>query len=246
VISEAIDGLSAAGGHRFDDLYVGALASNASQVLQSAAKALAKSDRPGVADALLAAFDRVTALQRETMRDARVALADALKTIRDTTLSTQLRVPTQPLPTVSDLAALEKARAIIEMDDGSRVVLRLFSFDAPTNVSRFVRLARSGYFDGLTFHRVVPYFVVQGGSPAANEYMGDGPYTRDELALENARGTVGLSTRGRDSGDGQLYFNLIDNVQLDHDYTVWASVASGMDAVDRMQEGARIRRVTIR
>ena len=119
-------------------------------------------------------------------------------------------------------------------------------FIAPTNVVRFVRLARERYFDGLTIHREVPNFVGQGGSPAANEYAGDGPFTRDELGFAfNWRGAVGVSTRGRDTGDGQLYINLVDNVRLDHDYTVWAEVVDGMDAVDRMLEGAVIGSVTV-
>ena len=70
--------------------------------------------------------------------------------------------------------------------------------------------------------------------------------SRDEVGLENRRGTVGLSTRGRDTGDGQLYFNTVDNTRLDHDYTILAEVMSGMDVVDRIQEGAVIRRVVLR
>ena len=61
----------------------------------------------------------------------------------------------------------------------------------------------------------------------------------------NVRGTVGLSTRGRDTGDGQIYINTVDNVWLDHEYTVMATITSGVEAFDRMQEGARIRRITI-
>ncbi len=155
-------------------------------------------------------------------------------------------LPRLELPELARLEALERAEAVIEMADGGRIVLRLLPFEAPTNVWRFARLARDGWFDGLTFHRVVPNFVVQGGSPSANEYTGDGPFTRDELGLAaNWRGTVGLSTRGRDTGDGQIYINLIDNTRLDHDYTVFAEVVSGMDVVDRLLEGARIRTVGI-
>lgn len=155
--------------------------------------------------------------------------------------------PSFPLPTLAELRALEKVRMIIEMADGGTIELRLLPFDAPTNVARFVRLARAGYYDGLTFHRVAPNFVIQGGSPAANEYAGDGPFTRDELGLAgNWRGTVGLSTRGRDTGDAQLYINLVDNVRLDHDYTIWAEVASGMDVIDRVLEGAVMQRVFVR
>jgi cyclophilin family peptidyl-prolyl cis-trans isomerase len=156
------------------------------------------------------------------------------------------RVADRPIPTLAEMAALARNRVTIEMADGGTIELKLYAFEAPTNVARFVRLARAGSFNGLTFHRVVPAFVVQGGSPNANEYSGDGPFTHDEVGVENRRGSVGLSTRGHDTGDGQFYFNLIDNVRLDHQYTVFAEVVRGMDVVDRMQEGAVMRRVTVR
>jgi len=89
--------------------------------------------------------------------------------------------------------------------------------------------------------------VVQGGSPRANEYGGHGAYTRDELGLRvQTRGTVGVSTRGRDTGDGQIYVNLIDNVRLDHDYTLLGIVVSGMDVVDRVLEGDVIEAAELR
>jgi cyclophilin family peptidyl-prolyl cis-trans isomerase len=155
-----------------------------------------------------------------------------------------LRAP--PVPTFDDLARLERQRFVIELETGAHIVLRLHGFDAPTNAARFARLAESGYYDGLTFHRIVPNFVVQGGSPRANEHSGDGPFTRDEVGLANWRGTVGLSTRGRDTGDAQFYINLIDNVRLDHEYTVFGEVIDGMDAVDGLVEGTRIRRIRAR
>jgi cyclophilin family peptidyl-prolyl cis-trans isomerase len=155
-------------------------------------------------------------------------------------------LPRQPVPSWSDLAAWNRLTAVITMQGGGIVRMRLRPFDAPTNVARFVRMVRSGWFNGLTWHRVVPNFVVQGGSPGANEYMGDGPFTRDELGLgSHVRGTVGISTRGRDTGDGQLFFNLIDNWRLDHDYTIIGEVIEGMDVVDRMLEGAVILRVDL-
>lgn len=154
--------------------------------------------------------------------------------------------PRLQLPALVDLQALAESDAVIEMADGGIIALRLLPFEAPTNAWRFARLARQGYYDGLTFHRVEPNFVIQGGSPAANEFAGDGPFTRDELGLVgNDRGTVGLSTRGRDTGDAQFYVNLIDNTRLDHDYTVFAEVVSGMEVVDRILEGAVMRRVEI-
>jgi cyclophilin family peptidyl-prolyl cis-trans isomerase/HEAT repeat protein len=147
--------------------------------------------------------------------------------------------------TFAEASALTRTRVTIQLATGGEVELEFFPFAAPTNAARFVRLARRGYFDGLTLHRVAPNFVVQGGSPSANEYMGDAAFTRDELALENWRGTVGLSTRGRDTGDGQLYINLIDNVRLDHDYTIFARVVRGMDQVDALLEGAVMRKLVV-
>ncbi len=147
----------------------------------------------------------------------------------------------QPLPSYGELTELAESRAVVEMRGGTSFELKLLPFEAPTNTARFARLAKAGYFDGLTFHRVVPGFVIQGGSPGANEYAGDGPYTRDELIMQSQlRGTVGVSTRGRDTGDGQFYVNLVDNPRLDHNYTIFAQVVSGMDVVDALLEGAVI------
>jgi peptidyl-prolyl cis-trans isomerase B (cyclophilin B) len=150
------------------------------------------------------------------------------------------------LPTLADIQELEHARIRIDMQSGARITIRLFPIDAPINAYRFARLAREGYYDGLTFHRVAPNFVIQGGSPNANEYSGDGPFSSDELGLRyNWRGTVGLSTRGRDTGDAQLFINLIDNVRLDHEYTVFGEVTSGFDAVRGVLEGDVIRRIRV-
>lgn len=157
--------------------------------------------------------------------------------------------PLTPLP-VPDVAALRDyaaLRPVLIMADGSEITLQLRPLDAATNVARFVRLSEKGYFDGLTFHRVVPNFVIQGGSPGANEFMGDGPFSRDELtSASHLRGTIGISTRGRDTGDAQIFVNLVDNVRLDHNYTIIGEVIEGMDAVDGLLEGATIREVRLR
>jgi cyclophilin family peptidyl-prolyl cis-trans isomerase len=94
---------------------------------------------------------------------------------------------------------------------------------------------------------VVPNFVLQGGSPGADEYDALTPqFMRDELGFtSNERGTFGISTRGHDTGDGQIFVNLIDNWRLDHTYTVFARVLSGMDVVDRILEGDVIETIRI-
>ena len=155
-------------------------------------------------------------------------------------------LPRARVPSWGALARMEATRLAFVMEDGGRVVLKLRPYDAPTSVARLVRMARAGWFNRLTFHRVASNFVVQGGSPGANEYAGDAGFTRDELGLgSHRRGTVGISTRGRDTGDGQIFFNLIDNYRLDHDYTIVAEVIEGMDVVDGMLEGAVIERVEV-
>jgi len=90
----------------------------------------------------------------------------------------------------------------------------------------------------------VANFVVQGGSPAANEYSGDTLYMRDEISsLPNARGSVGLSTRGRDTGDAQFFINLVDNPRLDFEYTVFGMVQEPED-IDGILEGDVISTIT--
>ena len=87
-------------------------------------------------------------------------------------------------------------------------------------------------------------FVIQGGSPGANEYAGDALYMRDEVGIHR-RGTVGISTRGRDTGDAQIFVNLVDSPRLDHQYTVFGTVVSGMDVVDGVLEGDVIERIEV-
>src|SRR5205823_14020567 len=124
--------------------------------------------------------------------------------------------------------------------------LALFTSQAPATVLRFARLARAGYYTGLTVHRVVPNFVVQGGSPGANEYIGDASFMRDEVGTwPHVRGAVGISTRGHDTGDAQIFVDLVDNPRLVHVYTAYAQVLNGIDVVVRFFEGDVIERDVI-
>ena len=135
--------------------------------------------------------------------------------------------PRQPLPSAGELAYLAEYDPVLVMANGREISLSLEPAVAPMTAVRFLRLVRANYYDNLTFHRVVPNFVVQGGSPGANEYMGDGPYMRDEIsALSHVAGSIGISTRGRDTGDAQIFFNLVDNPRLDFEYTVFGHVSA--------------------
>ena len=135
---------------------------------------------------------------------------------------------------------------IADSNGGGSFTVRLRGDVAPIMAGRVLALARSGYYDGLVWHRVEPDFVIQGGSPGANEYVGHPRYIRDELGtLPHVRGTVGMSTRGHDTGDAQWFVNLRDNLRLNRDYTVFGEIVDGIDVVDRILEGDTIARIRV-
>jgi cyclophilin family peptidyl-prolyl cis-trans isomerase/HEAT repeat protein len=273
VRADALLGLTQAAGHGADALFVEALARPDYQLVLIAAQALAGSPNGDtVVPALLRAFARITLERRETSRDTRMALLVRLRELGAATNADALRAcltdfdPVVAAECAATLEAWTKTphtaapiplrppplddrlpnRARITMSGGGAIDVMLFPGEAPATVSRFAQLARRGYYDGLTFHRVAPGFVIQGGSPGANEYSGDGPFMRDELGLRShTRGTVGLSTRGRDTGDAQFFINLLDNPRLDHDYTIFGEVTTGMDVVDAVLEGDVIARIEL-
>jgi cyclophilin family peptidyl-prolyl cis-trans isomerase/HEAT repeat protein len=230
-----------------------------------------------LASALVGALLRVSAEKKETSRDIRLAIVERLAEVGSVANATPLEpllrdfdpqvaravgallqqwtgteqkidpqpLPRFPLPTESELA--ENVRAVVEMASGRTFRMIFLTDQAPLARTRFIRLARRGYYDNLTFHRVVPNAFIQGGSPGANEYVGDALYMRDEVGLEmHTRGAVGISTRGRDTGDAQIFINLVDNPYLDHTYTVFARVcADDMNVVDDILEGDRMTRVRL-
>jgi cyclophilin family peptidyl-prolyl cis-trans isomerase len=244
----AIEGLRAVVGRDADAVYIAALERGGNQVVRAAANALAGTHVPEAAPALKAALHRLVVEGRDNSRDARQALAEALKGLGFTA---DAAVPAQALSASArvdamDLPRLASARARLAIRGVGSFELMLLASEAPASVYRFVRLAESGYYNGLTFHRVVPNFVIQGGSPGANEYVGDASFMRDEVGeWPHVRGAVGISTRGRDTGDAQIFVDLVDNPRLDHEYTVFAHVLTGMDVVDAILEGDVIERVEI-
>ena len=150
------------------------------------------------------------------------------------------------VPALADIERLRGARASISVSGRGTFEVTLLTDEAPATVARFVTLARAGYYNGLTFHRVVPAFIVQGGSPGANGFSGDAAFSRDEIGLEpHVRGAASISTRGRDTGDAQIWFNLVNNPRLDHDYTVFGRVFAGAGVLDRILEFDLIERILI-
>ncbi|WP_411279500.1 peptidylprolyl isomerase [Gemmatimonas sp.] len=189
---------------------------------------------------------------RERLKDLDPAIASsAAQYLSKLTGATVLPITTRyepaAFPSADALRGLDGATATMRIAGIGNVDLAFRFDDAPMAVHTFVTLASAGKFNGLTFHRVVPNFVIQGGSPGADEYdpITD-TFMRDEVGLaRNARGSLGISTRGRDTGDGQIYVNLVNNFRLDHDYTVFANVVRGLTLIDRVQEGDVIESIVV-
>jgi cyclophilin family peptidyl-prolyl cis-trans isomerase len=247
VTEAALSALSIVAGHDADSIYVSALDRQAYQVVRAAALALERSPHADAAmPALKSALLRVGDDARPGAADARAALRSTMTSLGVTLKATATPVqPAAPLD-AAELRRLAAPRARFTIRDVGTFDVALFTIEAPATVLRFAELVTSGYYDGLTFHRVVPNGIIQGGSPGANEFVSNAPLMRDEVGLwPHVRGSLGISTRGRDTGDAQFFVDLVDNPRYDHTYTVFAQVLNGLDVVDRILEGDVIERVEI-
>jgi len=246
VCEAAVEALQKLVGHDADAIYAADLVRNGHQILRAAAIALVDSPHADiVVPPLQTTLQRLVREGHDNSHDARDAIVRALTSLH---IQAKSAIPERIDNDLNadDLRRLAAPRARIVIRDVGAFELALFTSQAPATVLRFARLARAGYYNGLTFHRVVPNFVIQGGSPGANEYIGDASFMRDEVGTwPHVRGAVGISTRGHDTGDAQIFVDLVDNPRLDHVYTVFAQVLNGIDVVDRVLEGDVIESVEI-
>ena len=235
----AITGLSKLTAHADDALYLTALKGRGAQAVRAAAIALKGSPRPEVRAAASAAFGRWVATANASARDARLALLEAAGRPASDDRPPPSRVELPASAVALALGADIRLRVTMApASGGGSFVVRLRGDAAPITASRILSLAERRYYDGTGWHRVEHDFVIQGGGPGANEYVGHHRFFRDELAtIVHDRGTIGMSTRGHDTGDGQWFVNLRDNPRLVRDYTVFAEVVEGMDVVDGILEG---------
>jgi cyclophilin family peptidyl-prolyl cis-trans isomerase/HEAT repeat protein len=138
-----------------------------------------------------------------------------------------------------------KPQAVIHTKRGL-ITLELFADEAPLTVDNFVTLARKGFFNGLTFHRVVPNFVIQGGDPRADGEGGPGYQIRCEINQQPyKRGTVGMALSGKDTGGSQFFITHAPQPHLDGGYTVFGQVVTGMEVVDQITRGDVIEKIII-
>ena len=150
----------------------------------------------------------------------------------------------QPAPQGGKMA---KQTAVITMEKGGEIVIEFFPADAPKTVEKLVTLAKKGFYDGLTFHRVDPKFVVQGGDPKGDGTGGPGYKIKAEFNKQkHDRGAVAMApSQSPDSAGSQFYITLAPAYFLDGQYTVFGKVASGMDVVDKIKIGDKMKSVKI-
>lgn len=132
------------------------------------------------------------------------------------------------------------------LTDRGNWTIRFFGSDAPLTVYNFIVLAQNGFFNNLTFARVVPDIVIQGGDPRNDTRGGPGYAIRSEVNERPfLRGTVGMALSGKDSGGSQFFICLSPQPQLEGGYTAFAEVYDGTSVVDRILLGDHIRKVEL-
>jgi peptidyl-prolyl cis-trans isomerase B (cyclophilin B) len=122
--------------------------------------------------------------------------------------------------------------------------------DAPATVANFVKLSKEGFYDGLTFHRVIPNFVIQGGCPIGNGAGGPGYTIKCELTGElqfHDRGVLSMAHAGRNTGGSQFFIcHSRDNTShLDRNHTCFGKVTEGLDVIDAIRQGDKIEKIVI-
>jgi cyclophilin family peptidyl-prolyl cis-trans isomerase len=168
--------------------------------------------------------------------------------------STDVRARIRPVPNIHPVEWYSRPELItppvstqvyLETDRGS-IQIELAMLDAPITVDSFITLARAGFFDGVPIHRVVPDFVIQGGDPRGDGEGGPGFTIRDEINQRPyLRGAVGMALDWADTGGSQFFITHSPQPHLEDRYTVFGRVISGMDVVDRIEQGDVIRRVRV-
>lgn len=154
-------------------------------------------------------------------------------------------------PTPAEIEAVRQQGrylATITMTDGRKIEIVLEGAETPLTVTNFVKLAQAHFYDGLTFHRVVPDFVIQGGDPNGNGAGGPGYAIKLEIAkgLKHKKGAISMArTAQPDSAGSQFFITLAATPHLDDQYAVFGWVKSGQDVVDSIRVGDKMKTVTV-
>ena len=140
-------------------------------------------------------------------------------------------------------------KAEIHTDKGV-MIIEFFEKDAPNTVANFIKLAESGFYNGVTFHRVIPDFVIQGGDPTGTGAGGPGYHINCELDGENQhhdRGVLSMAHAGRNTGGSQFFIchNRMNTQHLDRNHTVFGKVVDGLDIIEQIRAGDKMNKVIV-
>jgi peptidylprolyl isomerase len=176
-------------------------------------------------------------------------------TANTTTNATTAKQYSAPPPMTIDVT--KQYFATVKMENGGEFVIQLFPDKAPITVNKFVFLAREGFYDGTTFHRVLADFMAQGGDPTGTGGGGPGYEFANEdsdLTFDKA-GVVAMANAGRDTNGSQFFITFGPQEYLNGNYTIFGQVVQGMDVVMNIRlrdpqqnpnyEGDKIKSVTI-
>ncbi|HEX7556337.1 MAG TPA: peptidylprolyl isomerase [Leptolinea sp.] len=138
-------------------------------------------------------------------------------------------------------------KVTFETNRGS-IVIELYPQHAPATVNNFVFLVNEGFYDGLTFHRVIDNFMIQGGDPTGKGYGGPGYRFGDEVKnnpLKHETGVISMANAGPDTNGSQFFITHAPQPHLNGKHTVFGKVISGMDVVNSIRQGDVISKLTI-
>lgn len=138
-------------------------------------------------------------------------------------------------------------RAVIETERGN-IEIELYPQHAPRTVNNFVFLARDGFYDGVSFHRVIPNFMIQGGDPTGTGRGGPGYTFGDETRdnpLSHETGVISMANAGPNTNGSQFFITHAPQPHLDGRHTVFGRVIEGQDVVDSIRQGDVMQRVTV-
>ena len=138
-------------------------------------------------------------------------------------------------------------KATMETEKGT-IILELFPYEAAVTVAYFENLSNSGFYDGLTFHRVIPNFVIQGGDPNGNGTGGPGYTIKCETEgnpHKHGTGALSMAHAGKDTGGSQFFITHSPQPHLDGVHTVFGQVIEGMDVVNAIRQGDKMTKVRV-
>ena len=150
-------------------------------------------------------------------------------------------------PPAMSVDPVKKYQATMQTNQGD-IVLELYPQYAPKTVNNFVFLANQGFYDGVSFHRVISNFVIQGGDPTGTGSGGPGYRFEDETAgnpMKHERGSISMANAGPNTNGSQFFIAHSPQPHLDGKHTVFGKVTNGLDVVDAIQEGDSMTTVVI-